>query len=147
VIRITPPTPDPPAPPDPSIRAQEQRLKYRLLLRFDPQCDGVDRRLRRHGDRYVIGGVLMIWLSDRVAAFLQKNRMYEVLALFVLFVVGIMLVTEGGHLGRLAFFGHEIYPMTKATFYFVIAVLVLTDVVQGRYQHKLSRGAGGSHAA
>lgn len=95
----------------------------------------------------VIGGVLMIWLSDRVAAFLQKNRMYEVLGLFVLFVVGIMLVTEGGHLGHLAFFGHEIYPMTKATFYFVIAVLVLTDVVQGRYQHKLSRGAGGSHAA
>ena len=28
-------------------------------------------------------------------------------------------------------------PMTKTTFYFVIGVLVLTDIVQGRYQKKL----------
>ena len=27
--------------------------------------------------------------------------------------------------------------MSKATFYFVIAVLVITDLVQGRYQKKL----------
>ena len=87
----------------------------------------------------VMGGVLMIWLSDRVADFLQKNRMYEVLGLFVLFVVGIMLVTEGGHLAHLYFFGNEITPMTKTTFYFVIGVLVLTDVVQSRYQRKLLR--------
>ena len=33
----------------------------------------------------VIGGLLMIWLADRVSAFLAKNRMYEVLGLFVLF--------------------------------------------------------------
>ena len=79
----------------------------------------------------------MIWLSDRVSDFLQKNRMYEVLGLFVLFVVGIMLVTEGGHLAHLKLFGSEITPMTKTTFYFVIGVLVLTDVVQGRYQKKL----------
>ncbi len=85
----------------------------------------------------VLGGVLMIWLSDRVSDFLQKNRMYEVLGLFVLFVVGIMLVTEGGHLAHLHFFGTEIVPMTKTTFYFVIGVLVLTDVVQSRYQRKL----------
>ena len=87
----------------------------------------------------VIGGVLMIWLADRVAGFLQKNRMYEVLGLFVLFVVGIMLVTEGGHLAHLHFFGHEITPMTKATFYFVIGILVITDIVQSRYQKKLLR--------
>ncbi len=85
----------------------------------------------------VIGGILMIWLADHVAEFLQKNRMYEVLGLFVLFVVGIMLLSEGGHLAHLSFFGHEIHPMTKGTFYFVIAVLVLTDVVQSRYQRKL----------
>ncbi len=85
----------------------------------------------------VIGGVLMIWLSDRVAGFLQKNRMYEVLGLFVLFVVGIMLLTEGAHLAHLKLAGNAITPMTKTTFYFVIGVLVLTDVVQGRYQRKL----------
>ena len=85
----------------------------------------------------VVSGILMIWLADKVSNFLQKNRMYEVLGLFVLFVVGIMLVTEGGHLAHLKLFGQEIVPMTKATFYFVIFVLVITDIVQGRYQKKL----------
>lgn len=83
------------------------------------------------------GGALMIWLSDHVAAFLEKNRMYEVLGLFILFVVGIMLITEGGHLAHLQIFGQPITPMTKTTFYFVIAVLVLTDIVQSRYRKKL----------
>lgn len=85
----------------------------------------------------VISGILMIWLADRVSDFLQKNRMYEVLGLFVLFIVGIMLLTEGGHLAHLHIAGNEIVPMTKTTFYFVIVVLVLTDIVQGRYQKNL----------
>ncbi|MDA8017673.1 MAG: tellurium resistance protein TerC [Thermoanaerobaculia bacterium] len=87
----------------------------------------------------VIGGVLMIWLADRVSEFLQKNRMYEVLGLFILFIVGIMLLSEGGHLAHLHFFGHEITPMSKATFYFVIGVLVITDLVQSRYQKRLMK--------
>ena len=41
----------------------------------------------------VISGVLMIVLADTVADF-KKNRMYEVLA-FILFIVGVMLVSEG----------------------------------------------------
>lgn len=85
----------------------------------------------------VTGGILMIWLADKVANFLQKNRLYEVLGLFVLFVVGIMLLTEGGHLAHLHIGGNPIHAMTKTTFYFVIGVLVLTDIVQGRYQKKL----------
>lgn len=85
----------------------------------------------------VISGILMIWLADSVSTFLQRNRMYEVLGLFILFIVGIMLITEGGHLAHMKVFGHEIMPMTKATFYFVIFVLVITDIVQGRYQKKL----------
>ena len=48
-----------------------------------------------------------------------------------------MLVTEGGHLAHLKIFGNEIVPMSKTTFYFVIAILVVTDIVQGRYQKKL----------
>ena len=36
----------------------------------------------------ILGGILMIWLSERVSKFLQKNRMYEVLGLFILFLVG-----------------------------------------------------------
>jgi len=87
----------------------------------------------------IISGAMMIWLADRVSEFLQKNRMYEVLGLFILFVVGIMLLTEGGHMAHLYLFNHQITPMSKATFYFVIAVLVLTDIVQTRYQKILMK--------
>jgi len=96
----------------------------------------------------IIGGILMIWLADRVSDFLQKNRMYEVLGLFILFVVGIMLLTEGAHLAHLKLFGEAVMPMTKTTFYFVIAVLVFTDIVQSRYQRNLLAKAArrkGSH--
>ncbi len=86
----------------------------------------------------LIGGVIMITLADKVTKFLQKNRMYEVLGLFVLFIVGIMLLTEGAHLAHLKFFGNAISPMTKTTFYFVITVLFLTDIVQGRYGKKIA---------
>ncbi|MDB4778321.1 tellurium resistance protein TerC [bacterium] len=85
----------------------------------------------------ILSGLMMIWLADRVANFLEKNRMYEVLGLFVLFVVGIMLVSEGGHLAHLSFFGNNVEAMSKTTFYFVLVVLVLTDIVQGQYQKKL----------
>lgn len=85
----------------------------------------------------VVSGILMIWLADKVSTFLQRNRMYEVLGLFILFVVGIMLLTEGAHLGHMKLFGEEIVAMTKTTFYFVITVLVITDIVQTRYQKKL----------
>ncbi len=85
----------------------------------------------------VVSGLLMLLLADKVAAFLTKNRMYEVLGLFILFIVGIMLITEGGHLAHLKLFGNEIVPMSQTTFYFVIAILVVVDVVQGKYQKKL----------
>ena len=56
----------------------------------------------------IISGVLMIWMADHVAEFLEKNRMYEVLGLFILLIVGVMLLSEGGHLAHLRFFGHAI---------------------------------------
>ena len=98
----------------------------------------------------IISGVMMIYLSERVSTFLEKNKMYEVLGLFVLLIVGIMLVSEGGHLAHLNFFGNDVQPMTKTTFYFVLGVLVLIDIVQGRYQKKLlanSRAAAKAAAA
>ncbi|WP_158841791.1 TerC family protein [Polaribacter sp. L3A8] len=85
----------------------------------------------------VISGLLMLIMADKISTFLSKNRMYEVLGLFILFIVGIMLVTEGGHLAHLKLFGEEIVPMSKTTFYFVLAILIIVDVVQGRYQKKL----------
>ena len=85
----------------------------------------------------VFSGLLMLVMADKISIFLSKNRMYEVLGLFILFIVGIMLVTEGGHLAHLKLFGNEIVPMSKTTFYFVIVILVITDIVQGRYQKRL----------
>jgi len=85
----------------------------------------------------VLSGILMIVLADKVSDFLQKNRLYEVLGLFILFVVGIMLLTEGAHMAHMKFFGNPIHAMTKTTFYFVIVVLLITDIVQGRYQRKI----------
>jgi len=85
----------------------------------------------------VIGGILMIVMADRISRFLEKNRMYEILGLFILFLVGIMLISEGGHMAEMKFFGNEVTEMTKTTFYFVLVVLVIVDIVQGRYQKKL----------
>lgn len=85
----------------------------------------------------VISGVMMIALADRVADFLERNRMYEVLGLFVLFIVGVMLVSEGGHLAHMKLFTYPVEAMSKTTFYFVLVVLILVDIVQGRYQRKL----------
>ena len=86
----------------------------------------------------IISGILMILLADTVSSFLQKNRLYEVLGLFILFIVGILLLSDGGEQAHLSFWGHPVEHMSKGTFYFVIAVLILVDVVQGRYQKKLT---------
>ena len=88
----------------------------------------------------IVGGVLMIWLADKVSNFLEKNRMYEVLGLFILFLVGIMLLSEGGHLAKLELFENEIVPMNKTTFYFILTILILVDVVQGQYQKRILLG-------
>ena len=112
----------------------------------------------------ITSGAMMIILSDGVSNFLKKNRMYEVLGLFILFIVGILLLSEGGHKAHLSFWnevsengkaimqttldkkGHEVLSvkngfhveaMSKATFYFVIAVMVLVDIIQSRYQRKI----------
>ena len=91
----------------------------------------------------LISGIIMIYLADKVSDFLNKNRMYEVLGLFILFVVGIMLVTEGGHLAHLKLFGESIEAMSKTTFYFVILIVVLNDIVQGIYEKRIRRANQG----
>ena len=85
----------------------------------------------------IISGIAMVLLADTVANFLSKNRMYEVLGLFVLLIVGVMLLSEGGHLAHLKLFGHEVTAMSKSTFYFVIATMVVVEIVQSRYSRKL----------
>ena len=87
----------------------------------------------------IIGGILMVVLADTVSEFLHKNRMYEVLGLFILFLVGVMLLTEGGHLSDMKLFGNEILQMSKTTFYFILMVLIVSAMVQSRYQKKLTK--------
>jgi len=87
----------------------------------------------------VLAGVISILSSDKVAQFLQKNRLYEVLGLFVLLLVGLMLVADGGHIAHLSLFGFDVEPMAKSTFYFILFSLVAVDVLQGKFQKKLDR--------
>ena len=68
--------------------------------------------------------------------------MYEVLGLFILLIVGIMLLSEGGHLAQMHLFGNPITPMSKTTFYFIIAVLIVIDIAQNRYQTNIDRKRG-----
>lgn len=97
----------------------------------------------------ILSGIAMVLLADTVADFLKKNRMYEVLGLFILFLVGILLVSEGAHLAHLKLFTYTVEAMSKSSFYLVIFVLVVTDVISTRYQKRLwaqreaeIRGAG-----
>ena len=85
----------------------------------------------------IVSGIMMLVLADTVSNFLEKNRMFEVLGLFILLIVGVMLLADGGHKSNLSFFGSHITQMSKATFYFVITVLVLSDIVQSKYQKNL----------
>ena len=104
----------------------------------------------------MISGVLMILLADQVSGFLAKNRMYEVLGLFILLIVGVVLLGEAGQAAvhgaeamgatheeaselALRVFGREIVPMSKSTFYFSVIVLFAVEILQSRYSRKLNR--------
>ena len=85
-------------------------------------------------------GVAMLVLADRVSSFIERNRKYEVLGLFILLIVGVVLLGEGGHVAHLKLFGQPVIPMSKSTFYFSIVVLVVVDLIQSGYQKKLEQG-------
>jgi len=94
----------------------------------------------------LISGVAMLALADGVTAFLEKNRMYEVLGLFILLIVGVVLLGEAGPAAahamhddslQIKIFGHALLPMSKTTFYFSIVVLVLVEMIQSGYARKL----------
>jgi predicted tellurium resistance membrane protein TerC len=85
----------------------------------------------------VISGLAMLFMADKVSSFLEKNRKYEVLGLFILLIVGVVLLGEGGHVAKLTLGGYHVEPLSKTTFYFSLVVLVLVDVLQSGYQKKL----------
>lgn len=83
-------------------------------------------------------GLAMLLLTDKVSEFLEANRMYEVLGLFILLIVGVVLLGEGGHKGHLMLFGYAVEPMSKSTFYFSVVVLFVVEFIQSGYQRKLA---------
>ena len=95
----------------------------------------------------LLSGVVMLMLANRVAAFLKKNRAYEVLGLFILLLVGVMLLSEGGHLAHLTLFGGEVHALNKTTFYFAVSVLIAVDLVQSQYQKRLQRAGHARQAS
>lgn len=91
----------------------------------------------------ILSGLAMLLLADGVTRFLEKNRMYEVLGLFILLIVGVVLLGEAGHaVGDadlyIKVFDKEIVPMSKSTFYFSVIVLVAVEVIQSGYARKLN---------
>ena len=86
----------------------------------------------------IIGsGLGMLFLADSVSEFIARNRKYEVLGMFILMIVGVVLLGEGGHVAHMKLFGYAVEPLSKTTFYFSIAVLVLVDIIQSSYKKKL----------
>ena len=93
-------------------------------------------------------GIAMIVLADKVTEFLERNRMYEVLGLFILLIVGVVLLGESGTAAshamhneslQIKIFGYPLIPMSKSTFYFSIVVLFLVEFIQTRYQRRLNQ--------
>ncbi len=108
----------------------------------------------------LLSGAAMLLLADSVTEFIQRNRMYEVLGLFILLIVGVVLIGEAGvaaahaaettnaalttgshaaHDNDLAIriFGYELVPMSKTTFYFSVIVLFVVEILQSGYRRKL----------
>ncbi len=104
----------------------------------------------------LLSGLAMLLLADGVTAFLEKNRMYEVLGLFILLIVGVVLLGEAGQAAAhamhddslaLKIMGYEVIPMSKTTFYFSVIVLVAVEIIQSGYTRKLNaeRRTGARH--
>ena len=103
----------------------------------------------------LLSGAAMLVLADGVTRFLEKNRMYEVLGLFILLIVGVVLLGEAGTVAahamhddglQVKIMGYDLVPMSKTTFYFSVVVLVAVEAVQSGYSRKLAAERAAHHA-
>ena len=94
----------------------------------------------------ILSGLAMLLLANTVTRFLEANRMFEVLGLFILLIVGVVLLGEAGVAAEHAthdeamaihILGYPLVPMSKTTFYFAVVVLVAVEVIQSGYARKL----------
>ncbi len=145
----------------PAYRVVAMIVAMNLIFSFDSilSAIAVTRVFPVLAVAILLSGAAMLALADTVTRFLERNRMFEVLGLFILLIVGVVLLGEAGPAAAHAMgdealwirvFGHEIVPMSKGTFYFSVVVLVVVEIVQTRYQRKLAleraRGAGGNRS-
>jgi len=92
----------------------------------------------------------LIFSFDSVLSALAITDVFPILAvlgLFILLIVGIVLLGEAGQAAAhamhdpelaLRFFGYEVIPMSKTTFYFSVLVLVAVEIIQSGYTRKLN---------
>lgn len=102
----------------------------------------------------LLSGLAMLLLADGVTRFLEKNRMYEVLGLFILLIVGVVLLGEAGTAAshaahdealQIKIFGFDLVPMSKTTFYFSVVVLFVVEIIQSGYSRKLAAERAAHH--
>jgi predicted tellurium resistance membrane protein TerC len=96
----------------------------------------------------------MLALADGVTRFLERNRMYEVLGLFILLIVGVVLLGEAGTAAahaahddglQIKIMGFDLVPMSKTTFYFSVVVLFVVEIIQSGYSRKLAAERASHH--
>jgi len=101
-------------------------------------------------------GLAMLLLADGVTQFLERNRMYEVLGLFILLIVGVVLLGEAGPAAahavendalQIKLMGYDLIPMSKTTFYFAVVVLIAVEVIQSGYSRKLAAERSATQSA
>ncbi|MEE2702820.1 MAG: tellurium resistance protein TerC [Myxococcota bacterium] len=126
--------------PKPAVRVVAMIVMMNLIFSFDSILSAlaITKIFTLLAIAIVVSGILMLVLADTVSAFIARNRKYEVLGLFILLIVGVVLLGEGGHEAHLTLFGYPVEPMAKSTFYFSIIVLVAVDILQSGYQKKLA---------
>lgn len=102
----------------------------------------------------LLSGVAMLALADGVTRFLERNRMYEVLGLFILLIVGVVLLGEAGTAAahathddglQIKIMGFDLVPMSKTTFYFSVVVLFAVEIIQSGYSRKLAAERASHH--
>ena len=136
-------------PPKPAARVVAMIVAMNLIFSFDSILSAlaITKVFSVLAIAIIISGLMMLLLADAVSVFIERNRKFEVLGLFILLIVGVVLLGEGGHEAHLALMGYAVEPMSKSTIYFAIVVLVAVDVLQTGYQNKLSTiRSGGQHS-
>jgi predicted tellurium resistance membrane protein TerC len=85
----------------------------------------------------IISMVIMMLFANPVGHFVNENPTIQILGLSFLILIGFMLITEGAHLGHIAFFGEEIGAIPKGYLYFAIFFSLVVEMLNMRFRKKV----------